>query len=80
MSRRRSTQIVVHEGHEPDPLRDLRDADVLVGEDTAEIDFAAFEADRPHRVTVIVKKVGELIKSPVDARRSRVEVGGEFQP
>jgi hypothetical protein len=38
-------QIEVHEGHEPDAFGDLRDADVLAGEDAAEIHFSAFEAD-----------------------------------
>jgi hypothetical protein len=58
-------------------------ADVLAGEDMAEIDFAAFEADPAtpgNGDRVAVEGVGELIKSPVDARRSCVEVGGNFHP
>jgi|RhiMetdeSRZDD1v2_1073273.scaffolds.fasta_scaffold1830369_1 hypothetical protein len=68
---------------EPDPLGHLGDADALAGEDVAEIDFAAFEADAAtpgDGDRVVVKGVGELIESPVDTRRSRVEVGGDFMP
>jgi len=39
------SQIVVHEGDEPDVLVGLFDSDGLTGEDGTEIDFAAPEAD-----------------------------------
>jgi hypothetical protein len=34
----KEAQVVVHEGHQPDLLADLLDADVLAGEHRAEID------------------------------------------
>ncbi|PYR34296.1 MAG: hypothetical protein DMF89_16055 [Acidobacteria bacterium] len=42
-------QIVLHEGDEPDALADLRHADVLAGEDVAEVDLASPEADAATR-------------------------------
>jgi len=68
---------------EPAPLGRLHDTDVLAGEDVAEIHFSAFEADPATPGDgdhVVMKGVGKLIKSPVDARRSRVEVGGNLHP
>jgi hypothetical protein len=56
----------VHEGHEPAPLTDLRDADVLAGEGMTEIYFTAFEADPATSGDgdgVVVKGVGELLKA-----------------
>ena len=38
-------QIVLHKADEPHLLGDLLDADVLAGEDGAEIDFATTDAD-----------------------------------
>ena len=38
-------QIVVHKGHEPDFLCDLLDADILPGEDGAQVDLATTDAD-----------------------------------
>jgi len=35
----------VHEADQPDLLGDLADADGLTGEDLAEVDFSAIEAD-----------------------------------
>ena len=40
-------EVVVHEADEPDFVGDLFDADVLAGEDLAEIDLAATDADAP---------------------------------
>ncbi len=40
-------EIVVHEADEPNLLADLLDADALAGEDGAEIDLLAIEADAP---------------------------------
>ncbi len=48
-------QIVVHEGDEPDPLADLRHADILPRKHVAEIHFLAFEAD-PAAVSPTLKK------------------------
>ena len=53
------------------------------GEDVAEIHFLAVEADPAtpgDGDRVVVKGVGELLQSLVDARRSRVDVGGNFHP
>ena len=38
-------QIIIHEANEPNEVADLFDADALAGEDGAEIDFLAIEAD-----------------------------------
>ena len=38
-------QIIIHEGDEPNEVADLFDADALAGEDGAEIDSLAIEAD-----------------------------------
>jgi hypothetical protein len=38
-------QVIVHETDQPDFLGDLFDADVLSGEDMAEIDLTPLEAD-----------------------------------
>jgi hypothetical protein len=40
-------KIVVHEADEPNVLADLLEADALTGEDGAEIDLLAIEADAP---------------------------------
>ena len=42
----------MHEGHEPDALVGLLDADVLAGEDGAEVDLAFAKADTATVVTV----------------------------
>ena len=39
------TQVVVHKADEPDLVSDLPDADVLTGEDGAEVDLEAVHAD-----------------------------------
>jgi hypothetical protein len=44
-SRRRSSQIIIHEADEPDPLVGLFDADGLASEHQAEIDLLPMEAD-----------------------------------
>jgi hypothetical protein len=64
-----------------DALGDLGDADVLAGEDAPEIHFSVLEADLATAGDgegVVVKGIGELLKSAVDARGARVEVGGDF--
>jgi len=40
-------QIVAHERNEPDALAHLRDADILAGEDVAQIHLPRFKADPP---------------------------------
>src|SRR5262245_66467235 len=47
----------------------------------AEIDLAPFEADPAASGDgdgVVVEGVGEVLKSPIDAGRSRVEIGGDL--
>ena len=39
------SEIVVHEADEPDFIGDLLDADLLAGEDGAQVDFPAFVTD-----------------------------------
>jgi len=43
------SQIVLHEGGEPNALVDLFDAEFLTGEDLAKVDFPPIEADSPAR-------------------------------
>ena len=38
-------QVVIHEADEPDSIADFLDPDILTGEDGAEIDFSASDAD-----------------------------------
>jgi len=63
-------QVVVHEGDEPDALADLRHADVLAGEDVAEIHLPPFKAN-PATLRdgegCVVEGVGELFEPLVDA-------------
>ena len=40
-------EVVVHEANQPDVLGDFAHADVLAGEDRAEVDFATAEAQPP---------------------------------
>ena len=48
-------QIVLHEGDQPDPVPDLRHADILAREGVAEIELPGPEKQiRLHRVTVMV--------------------------
>jgi len=42
----------MHEGDEPNPVADLFDADVLTGEDSAEIDLRRLKQMRPRAVTM----------------------------
>jgi hypothetical protein len=48
-------QVVVHEAHQPDLFRNLVDADVLTGEDLAEITLRRPMQMRPHCVTVMAR-------------------------
>ena len=62
-------------------LGDLRDADVLSREDMAEIDLAPLEADPAAAGDgnrVVVKGVGEVVESPLEAGRARVEFGRDL--
>jgi hypothetical protein len=38
-------QVVLHKAHQPHPVADLLDADVLAGKDGAEVDLALADAD-----------------------------------
>ncbi len=49
------SQVVVHEGDEPDFIAHLLDTDVLPGEDLTEVDFALPRQMRPQWVTVTVQ-------------------------
>ena len=63
-------QVVLHEGDEPDRSLDLRDADLLPGEDVTEIDLAGFPADPAavgHHDRRVVKRIGELLQAAIDA-------------
>ena len=42
-------QVVVHKADQPDLLRDFLDADILSGEDLAQIDLTPLEADASAR-------------------------------
>src|SRR5262249_46453150 len=66
---------------EPDALADLRDADVLAGEDVTEVDLAAVEADPAavrHREGGVGKRVAHLFEAAITPRRSRVALGREL--
>ena len=45
VSSSKNPRLVVHEADEPDALVDLHDAEILAGEDGAEVDLAPVEAD-----------------------------------
>ena len=69
----------MHEADEPDALVDLFDADVLAGEDRAEVDLAPVEADAPavgHGNGVVVQRVGELAEASIRPRGRGIEFGG----
>ena len=71
----------MHEGDEPNALADLRHADVLPGEDVAQIHLPSLEAN-PAALGdgegPIVERVRELLHAAIDARRARVDVGRHF--
>jgi hypothetical protein len=60
----------VHEGDEPDPVADLRDADLLPGKDVTEVDLAALEADPTavgHHDRLVVKGIRQLLEPAIHA-------------
>ena len=64
-------EIIIHEGDEPDFLAHLFDADLLSGEDGAEIDFPAIEADAPARGygdDLVMERVIELGQAGIEPR------------
>ena len=64
-------RVVVHQGHEPGAVADLLDADLLAGEDGAEIDLAPPEADAAAAgddVGVVVERVVEPREAALRAR------------
>ena len=64
-------EIIVHEADEPNLLADLLDADALAGEDGAEIDLLAIEADAPacgHGDGSVVEWVIEFRQAAVGTR------------
>jgi len=63
-------EIVIHEGDEPDLIAHLFDADALAGEDEAEIDLLAVEADAAacgHADGLVVERVFEVRQAVVGA-------------
>jgi hypothetical protein len=64
------SQVVVHEGEEPDFIAHLLDTDVLAGEDQTEIDLSLAETD-PAAVgdgdSSVMKWVVELAKAAIGA-------------
>ncbi len=64
-------EIIVHKADEPNVLADLLDANALAGEDGAEIDLLAIEADAPacgHGDGSVVEGVIQVGQSSVGAR------------
>ena len=62
---------MAHEGDEPDALAHLGDADLLSRKDVPEIDFACLPADPAavrHYDRGVVKRIGQLLEPPIDAR------------
>jgi hypothetical protein len=65
------SQIVLHEGGEPNALVDLFDAEFLTGQDLAKVDFPPVEADSPARRDgddLVVEGVVELGQACIGAR------------
>jgi hypothetical protein len=64
------SQVVVHEADEPDALVGLPDADLLAGEDRAEVDLALFVADAAAGCDcdrLVVEGIVELRQAPTSA-------------
>src|SRR5690349_22370528 len=68
------TEIVLHEGHEPDVLGDLRDTDVLSCKDLAEIDLAPLEAEigRAQRLNSSHVEISYAVFCLKKKRRARI--------
>ena len=70
-------EVVVHEGHEPDALADLRDPYLLPGEDLADIDLPRLPAD-PAAVGDHDRRIGEgigqVFEPSIDPWRPCVEL------
>jgi hypothetical protein len=72
------SQIVCHEGDQPDLVTDLLDANILAGKDTAEVDFAPADADTTtggDRDSSIVEGIFQLADAAVGSLRGPVELG-----
>ena len=72
------TQIVVHEGREPKAIVDLFDSNGLAGEDLAEVDFLAIEADAAaggDGDRLVVERIVKRGQAGIGTRRRRVELG-----
>jgi len=72
------SEVVVHEGDEPDLLVDLLDADLPSGEDGAEAHFVANEADSAAAGdgdVAIVEGVVEFLEPAIGSRRGGAGFG-----
>ena len=61
-------QVVVHKADQPDVVADLLDADVLPGEDAAEIDLLPVEADAAAARDgdgFVVERIVEFAQAPI---------------
>jgi len=70
MSRGRRSQVVLHEGDEPDSIAHLLDAYVLAGEDQTQVDLAFAEANAAamgDSDRAVVKWVLELVQTSIGA-------------
>ena len=79
MSRGRRSQVVLHEGDEPDSIAHLLDAYVLAGEDQTQVDLAFAEANAAamgDSDRAVVKWVLELVQTSIGAvgRSPRVRI------
>ena len=72
-------QIILHEADQPDLVLDLLDADLLTGEDRAEVDLLPSEADSAavrDSDGPVVEGVLEVRESAIGSCRGPVELGG----
>ena len=61
-------QVVVHKADQPDFLRHFLDADVLTGEDGAQVDFSGSEAE----ATVLSDGEGAVVERVFQLRQARI--------
>lgn len=65
------TEIISHKADQPNLVADLFDADALAGEDEAEVDLVAIEADSAacgDGDSLVVERIIELRQASVGAR------------
>ena len=74
-------QVVLHKGDEPDFIAHLLDTDILAGEEGAEMDLSAPEADAAALSDgngSVVERVVKLAEPAIGAGRALVELSGIF--